>query len=99
MPLIQPNTFGGLFKARSGQGLDLDRQIILGLGFTIIGQDLKAGETEVFVHGPESSVDTVTNDFELKVQLPSWFFRLPVGEELTESLIRDWTDRSNLFFA
>jgi hypothetical protein len=77
----------------------LDRATITGLGFTIVGEDPRAGETEVFVHGPESAVDGVTNDFELKISLPGWFFRLPVGEELTESLVREWTDRSNLFFA
>ena len=98
MPLVQEDTFGGYFKARPGQGRDADRTTIEGLGFTILTEEPRAGETKMWVYGPGSSVDTAINDFDLKVTLPGYFFPLPVGEELTETLVRSWTDRENLFF-
>lgn len=96
--LVQPDTFGGLFKARDGAGRDADRATIESLGFTIVAEDALAGETKIWVYGPGSSVDLVVNDFDLKAGLPGFFFLLPVGVELTESLIRSWTERENLFF-
>jgi hypothetical protein len=93
------DTFGGLFKAQTGQGLDRDRDTITGLGFTIIREDPRAGETKVWVYGPVASVELVINDYLLKVQLPGYFFPLPVGEEITEHLIVSWAPREDLFFA
>ena len=99
MPLVQENTYGGLFKARTGRGLDLDRDIITGLGFTILAEEPRAGETHVFVHCGIDTLNAIVADYDLKISLPGWFFPLPVGEELTLTLVKDWTARANLFFS
>lgn len=92
------DTFGGLFLAQTGEGRDRDREIILGLGFTILLEEPRAGEVKMWVHGPVSSVDTVLADYELKVSLPGLFFPLPEGEEITMHLLYSWAPRENLFF-
>jgi len=95
-----PDTFGGLFQAapKTTFQFDTDRETIIGLGFTIIDEESRSGQTEVFVTGPSSAVDLATNDFNLKCQLPGWFFLIPEGTDITVSVLKRWAARSQLLF-
>lgn len=99
-----PGTFGGLFLARPlGPGFDEDRQFIIDEGFTIVDEQKRAGETRIFVFGESDIVGInlgrLSNDDPFnRFELPSFFFLLTEGEILTETIIRQWTDRNSVAF-
>jgi hypothetical protein len=97
-PLVGPATWGALFLARTGDGLVEDRAAMEALGFTIFDDIFeRAGHSEMYGHGPESAMEAVISDFDLKLRVHSFFFLLPEGEKLTASLVKKWTD-GGLFF-
>lgn len=97
---VVPNraTYGGIFQARTSQGLDSDLDQIQDLGFVILAVEPKAGQTKVIAHGQASAVNIHLNDFEMKKTLPAKFALLPVGEELTTSLVRRWVAADRVIF-
>ena len=101
---VPPHTFGGIFLARPSVGQDFDRTVILAEGWTIVSEEEKAGVTEFLVFGPASiagprlaalSDDDAFNRF----ALPGYFFLLPRGEILDETLIRNFpSNKDNVAF-
>lgn len=91
--LVLPNTWGALFHTRPQVlGRTEDRQEILDRGFTILAERAFAGRVQICGHGNTASVVSVIDDFDFKLRVPSFFFVLKVGDELTLTLIQKWTD-------
>jgi hypothetical protein len=87
------DTWGALFYARpQPEGLATDRQEILDRGFTILGERAFAGRVQICGHGRTAAVDGVITDFDFKLRVHSFFFKLTAGDDLTLSLIQNWTD-------
>jgi PKD repeat protein len=93
VPKVPENTWGALFHARAQpQGLAVARQEILDRGFTILDERSFSGFTQICGYGNTASMMDVVNDPNFKFRVHSFFFELPVGEDLTLSLIQNWTD-------
>ena len=95
MPTSDGNTWGGRITARTGEDLTTDLQTITDEGFTVLGQDARAGETTVWVYGTASVVGTWITDTDLKLALPGLFFPIPKGEEVTLARVKQWTAFKN----
>lgn len=90
-PLISDGkTWGGLFYARPYPDTLTDVEIIEESGFTVLGQDERAGATYVWVYGSAASVGTYLSDVDQKLQRLAWFFFIPKGEEVNLVRVKQW---------
>lgn len=87
--------WGGRIVARVDPDVVEDRAIVTALGFTILSEDLRAGETLLWVWGLGRDVGIYIQDPDRKLDLPGVFFPLPRGYEITDALVRRWTDNRN----
>jgi len=93
-------TYGGKLIARAGEdNLQNDLQQLVDYGFIILGLDKRASETHVWVVGDFALADRWTNNFDThRNTLPGWFFPLPIGREVTLSLVQQWTSKKQYLF-
>lgn len=100
MATADENTWGGLFLVApsSDDRIDTDIETISGLGFTILSQDEYAGHTKIFVYGPTASVVEYLQDVDedYRLDTPGFFFQIPYGEEVTDALVRQWSENDEL---
>lgn len=99
MIIAEPDTWAGKFTAGPpGTQFDLDRQLILDSGFTILAEDTTAGQTKVFVWGPGSAVNEYRGETLNLCRIPAQFFLIKKGDEITISLVRAWVPREDSTF-
>lgn len=90
---VPPDTWGALFYARpQPEGRAVDRQEILDRGFTVLAERAFAGRVQICGHGNTASMVAVIDDFDFKLRVHSFFFKLTPGDELDLTLIQKWTD-------
>ena len=90
MPTATHDTWGGRITVRPVPDTTTDIATVQSKGFTVLGQDERAGETTLWVTGNAQSVGLWINDFELKFMLPGFFFPIPFGEEVNLTRVKQW---------
>lgn len=98
--IADSDTWGGLFLTapKTDSKFDEDLEIIDGLGYTWISEEEKSGQTVVYVFGPTSAVDEFINDFDLKLRIKGFFFKIADGAEINVALIKSWVEIEDLVF-
>lgn len=98
MAVSDGNTWGGRIIIRPEPDTTADRTTITGLGFTILGEDARAGETILWVSGTSAQVGVYISDFDQKFALPGHFFPIPKGEEVDLVRVKQWTSYKQIAY-
>ena len=83
-------TWLGLVLISSGEAGEEDRVLVLQKGLTVLGEEDVAGLTRLYVSGDVFAV-TAMQEYETKIRIPSLFFSLRKGEEISLTRAKQWT--------